>query len=353
VRRLPVAGIGLIVLLTTACGGVENEPNLAKAAERTQATGSSRLEVRAVLTDSGRQFALSCEGNADYDRKHLKLACNGEIGDMIALGDTAYFKSAAFGVRSDKTWIKTPLDETDSIHNFSPEKLLAMLRDASLQTDQVGEEAVRDVSTVRYRLTVHCEKAQLGCPGDTAPVDVWVDDEGLVRRIELEDDGSPTTIEFFDFGIEVEIEAPPADEVQELGAGWGGYGPPQDPNSASCSEREATPISESRALEALHRHGFSVLTERSGHCLTGVAAVISNAHRADALEREGILDCFLGEQHEDGAPKTVLRSGVDGGDAQLRLANLTCSILADSPNAEEKIRPLEQAFEELERAIRP
>lgn len=28
-------------------------------------------------------------------------------------------------------------------------------------------------------------------------------------------------------------------------------------------------------------------------------------------------------------------------------------ILADSPNAEEKIRPLEQAFEELERAIRP
>lgn len=38
-----------------------------------------------------------------------------------------------------------------------------------------------------------------------------------------------------------------------------------------------------------------------------------------------------------------------GGEADQRKA----MILADSPNAEEKIRPLEQAFEELERAIRP
>ncbi len=80
---------------------------------------------------------------------------------------------------------------------------------------------------------------------------------------------------------------------------------------------------------------------------------MTNSHRADALEREGVVHCFLHEQPENDAPKSVVRRGVDGGDAELLLANLTCMILADSPNAEDMIRPLEQAFEELERAIRP
>jgi hypothetical protein len=39
--------------------------------------------------------------------------------------------------------------------------------------------------------------------------------------------------------------------------------------------------------------------------------------------------------------------------ARLALANLVCTILADSPDAAEKIAPLQDAFEELERAIRP
>jgi hypothetical protein len=42
-------------------------------------------------------------------------------------------------------------------------------------------------------------------------VDVWIDEEGLVRRIALEDGGSPAAVEFFDFGVEVDIEAPPPD----------------------------------------------------------------------------------------------------------------------------------------------
>ena len=53
------------------------------------------------------------------------------------------------------------------------------------------------------------------------------------------------------------------------------------------------------------------------------------------------------------APTTVARRGVDGADAELRLRNLTCTILTDSPTGEVKIDRLEAAFAELERAIRP
>lgn len=355
VRRFRLAVTGLVLLVTTACGGVENEPNLAKAVERTQATGSSRIELRTPLVEEGRKLDFRCEGTADYERKRLRLACNYGF-EMVEIGDTQYLTSESFGVPVgvDKRWVKLPVEESEVLLSyFSPEWILVMLRDASLETVRSGEEIVRHVPTVRYRLTVNCDEARISCSGTTAPVDVWIDDDGLVRRIELDADELPGTIEFFDFGVEVEIEAPPAGEVQEVGAGWTAYGPSQDPNAAPCSEHEATPISESRALEALHGHGFRVRTDMSGYCLAGVAAVMTNAHREDALEREGVLHCFLREQPEDGAPKNVVRRGVDGGDAELLLANLTCSILADSPNAEEKIRPLEQAFEELERAIRP
>jgi hypothetical protein len=348
-----LAALSTLFLLVTGCGGVENEPNLAKAVERTEATGSSRIEVRAALVENGRTLAFRCDGTADYGRQRLRLGCNYGIGEMIVIGDAQYFTSDAFGVRIDERWVKVPLDESDSLNQFSPERLLGLLRDASLETTRLGEETVRQVATVRYQLTVNCERAQIGCSGTTAPVYVWIDDDGLVRRIELEDDGTPGTIEFFDFGVQVDIEPPPTDQVAEVGEGSTGYGPSQDPNAAPCSEREATPISESRALEALHRHGFSVRTDRSGYCLAGVAAVMTNAHREDALEREGVLHCFLRDKPEEGAPTRVVRRGVDGGDAELLLANLACMILADSPRAEEKIRPLEEAFAELQRTIRP
>jgi len=115
---------------------------------------------------------------------------------------------------------------------------------------------------------------------------------------------------------------------------------------------DGSPIGKDRALDTLRRHGFSVRGE-AGPCEAGVGVAISNAHREGVLEREGIVHCFLYEKPREGAPKTVVRRGVDGGDAELVLQNLRCAILADSPRAEEKIDPLEAAFAELERAIRP
>jgi hypothetical protein len=344
-----VIAVSALILVVTGCGGVENEPNLSKAVERTEAMGSSRIAVRATLKEGDNTVDFRCEGAANYARKHVRLACNQGFGEMIAIGETLYVTSDAFGVQLDQRWVKVPDDETDSLSNVSPEKLLAMLRDASVQTDRVGEDEVRAVSTVRYRLTVNCEEAQITCPGTTAPVDVWIDDEGLVRRIALEDGGSPATIEFFDFGVEVDIEAPSPDKVANLGVGWAGYGP-QDPNAARCAPGEARPISESQALETLRRHGLGVRSDENG-CFGAVAAVLENT--PEDFEKQGYVSCFLYSEQPDQAPRVVDRRGADGADARLALANLVCTILADSPNAEEKIRPLEQAFEELQRAIRP
>jgi hypothetical protein len=39
-----------------------------------------------------------------------------------------------------------------------------------------------------------------------------------VRRVAVEHDGKEATVDFFDFGADVEVEAPPRDEVRDLSA---------------------------------------------------------------------------------------------------------------------------------------
>ena len=52
-------------------------------------------------------------------------------------------------------------------------------------------------------------------------IDVWVDSEGRARRVVTTagtpgaEEGWVTTTEYFDFGLEVDIQAPPAAEVLE------------------------------------------------------------------------------------------------------------------------------------------
>jgi hypothetical protein len=58
------------------------------------------------------------------------------------------------------------------------------------------------------------------------PTEVWIDEEGLARRMELtykgmrfapgEEGDMTMTMELFDFGVEVDIQPPPANNVTDL-----------------------------------------------------------------------------------------------------------------------------------------
>jgi pyruvate-formate lyase-activating enzyme len=221
------------------------------------------------------------------------------------------------------------------------------LRNATSETERIGEEDVRGEGTVHYRLTVECDGANLECEG-SAPVDVWIADDGIVRRIALEDDEGNVTFEFFDFGADVVIEPPSADEVVDEDAlSSGSSGVTLQP-SGPCTDDRARPISDAQARNALRRHGFSVAVDTCG-VLTNTIGGNGN----DVLAREGIVFCTVQRTPPDGAPETVVRRRVEGADAELVLENLDCTIFTDSPTGEEKIDRLEAAFEELQREIQP
>jgi len=207
----------VLAALLAGCGGAENESSLEAAAERTEAQGTGRFEVDGVQKSDEKDVAYECTGEADYGAASVHVECEytGGVGrlDGIALDDEVYARGAYFGSGTDK-WVRYSGEgaEDDSLASLSPQKLLRVLRDASSENERVGEEDVRGATTVHYRLTVDCDAARLDCR-TTTPVGVWIGEDGVVRRIELEDDEGRATFEFFDFGAEVEIEPPPAADV--------------------------------------------------------------------------------------------------------------------------------------------
>ena len=121
-----------------------------------------------------------------------------------------------------------------------PAQYLRWLWAVGEDVEELGTETVRGVETTHYRATVELDRVvEAGEPEvrdatrvwidllkrqlelGEVPIDVWVDEDGLVRRIEQEYEvgGTQTQIrmELDDFGIEVDAEAPPADQVIDLG----------------------------------------------------------------------------------------------------------------------------------------
>jgi hypothetical protein len=156
-----------------------------------------------------------------------------------------------------------------------PTDVLRRVLVASKGTERLGTEDVRGVETTHYRAEVDSKKLIEQLPpgrrpepnemaGDRLlPVDLWIDGESRLRRIRLteelsEDDEAQMvmTIELFDYGVEVDVQPPPADQIisqEELeklqDKAWDdefpmtttGEGEPQNPEQVCKWAREELP----------------------------------------------------------------------------------------------------------------
>jgi hypothetical protein len=344
--------VAAIAFVAVGCGAAENDPNLAAAADRTEATGSGRFEVNGAYEENGTPTSIACTGSADYERRRVTVSCTYEgvrEFEAIAIGGDMYLRGdAAFGPGTRDKWVKESgeVDEDTALANLSPQRLLALLRDASSETVRVGEEDVRGEPTVRYRLTVDCESADLDCE-DSAAVGVWIAEDGIVRRIAIDDDGGEVSFEFFDFGVDVVIEPPPDDQLVDV-PGDLGQGGVTTGDSVNCGQGEAVPISQAKAVSTLHDHGVSV-TAGAESCM------LTNARGdggAAVLAREGIVYCLVHRVPPRDAPHAVTRRGADEDGADFALENLECTIITDGPGGTANVARLEEALEEMASSVR-
>ncbi|MGH2684448.1 MAG: hypothetical protein ACRDJP_03160 [Actinomycetota bacterium] len=221
----------------TATGSFDNEHQLASMA----------MDMSALFDQVG--------GTAEERAQFEQIFAGGRL-EIVAQGTTLYmrmpFLAQMFG--SDKQWISMDLTAMGgagagaipglgSAGAGNPAAMLESLRGVSDDIVEVGSEDVRGVATTHLRGTLDTQKAleqvpeaqraqveqalsQLG-GGRAIPYDVFVDDDGLVRRfaIDLSDiigeaggaaaagAAGSITLDFFEFGAPVEIVVPPAGEV--------------------------------------------------------------------------------------------------------------------------------------------
>ena len=266
-RWMPALAL-VLAIVTGACGN-NGEQVLAAAGQATADAGTSRMAMKvsasAPTQDAeaapAEDFTMTAEGVIDYETGHGILKMDmGALGvpgaegeaEMRLLGPVAYMKmpGAELGGRP---WVKFDLEAMGEDNqgpvpglnpgSNDPRGVLDALRGVSGDVEEVGEEEIRGVTTTHYRANVDLEKAEAEVPEErredfatfsdqlgieTLPIEVWIDEEGRARRFSYEVDtpGAADTpastvelvIDLYDFGVEVDVEAPPSEEVTDFGA---------------------------------------------------------------------------------------------------------------------------------------
>jgi hypothetical protein len=262
-KLLLVLGAIVLVIAVLVVPGIVNHRGqnpVAAAAEATSNVPGARSNF--TLTVSGPvQMTLTGKGlmNGETKRATVELAASGStaagtrgfsLNEVIADGNL-YFHSpelnGAFGTSTQWLLVRGEVfgdllggssSGAGAGMSASPTQQLDALKAASDQVTAVGHQRLDGVDTTHYTAIVDTGKVAdelkshvSGDLGDvieraaeqvqSESVDVWVDDQGLIRRVTsamtMADLGNVNmTIDFMDYGIHPNIQVPPASEVYDI-----------------------------------------------------------------------------------------------------------------------------------------
>jgi hypothetical protein len=281
-----LAGVGV---LAAGCGTkVAPAGNVAAAAAST-AGRAARVAITTTMRMQGMSVSFTETGAFDFAHSRGVLRMQGPAGmatEEIFIPPRMYVKlpGAAHGLLPPgKSWIAIEAAPSGGLGTSlfgpfggtDPRDLLSSLTAISSSVAKLGSAAIRGVQVTHFRVSVDPAKAASRVPrwqragfhafakslgAVTVPVDVWVDQQNLVRRVRISlhppgGSGEPAgaritqTADFYDFGVPVRVSAPPAAEVASMSQlakgrapiGTGGTGTPRPPRvSGTLSPAQAT-----------------------------------------------------------------------------------------------------------------
>jgi hypothetical protein len=244
-----IAGIALLAVLLAGCGST-TESSLEGAAESTAAE-TSRVQMRYSVpaTETEKGYKADASGLFDYPGERAILTTSEsvslygegvELTEMRLIGRAAYWR---WVVRGKTHWMKQdPVVRSGDPSELlmpgpgtptKPTDVLTRVLLASDEHEKLGKEDVRGEETTHYRARVNLAKLVRQLPagerpqGDVSgfwgasevPVDIWIDGESRLRRLEItrprteENAGLTATLELYDYGVEVDVQPPPEDEL--------------------------------------------------------------------------------------------------------------------------------------------
>jgi hypothetical protein len=280
----------------SGCGASATLDPIARAAEVTSQQGGARISMTIKFSapglPGGGSFAMTADGFFDQRKRSGEMTMDlsgipgisslpggGSSIKMIFLYPVIYMNMPflAGKMPAGKTWMKLDIgkaaraagidtSQLGSLDQNDPTKFLDYLRASSGAVVSLGGERVNGVPTTHYSATLQLSRILDRLPGDRQaaaraaleklgasgsgaggiPVDVWVDAQGRVRRMQMSLNGlagagaataagstggigGSIAIDFKSYGAVPPIVAPPASEVFDMsemlkngGAGLGG-----------------------------------------------------------------------------------------------------------------------------------
>jgi hypothetical protein len=255
-----------------------SEDSLARvqgAAARVTQAGSARFSMTVRTIFAGEQVAASTattEGVYDYAAHKGQMDTTVKTAGIpfrftqrtLVIGSAVYLKlpappevpdgGAAIGEGYHKPWLKLEVPkESAGLSGLGPgfgpgpgegsgdpTEALRYLQAAARKVEVLGQEQVRGMPSTRYAVTFDPAKLAAQVPEELAglleesglafprPADVWIDQQSRLMKIQYavtmkipgEAASVPmtteTTLELYDFGVEVNVTPPPANQVEVI-----------------------------------------------------------------------------------------------------------------------------------------
>ena len=212
-RAVKSGRLHVATVLTHVDGERDPSPGGRLTVARYRVAFDLRARVVGVQTDMSGAAGAVAGGDAAAGDGHIAVA------RMVARGDMVYAQggpmAAAVG-RAPSDWVT--IERADFVDREPSSDAAALLRDPLGPFDVLGDAAV-DARVVGHDVIRGSPATHLatsvGSAGAATPVDVWVDADGVIRRMEIRLGGGVRpggqvviTVELFDVGEPVDITPP-------------------------------------------------------------------------------------------------------------------------------------------------
>jgi hypothetical protein len=276
-RRLACVLTVAVALVATGCGAeMASDGNGSVGSEE---AGSARFETITRTTLGSEEHLFSASGVLDYarDRRETISAYPEQRSGQksfraIQIGTVSWWElpESESSKLGGKRWLRSDGAEAEAafaksveheeaanaglgvaemsvsfavglpVADTAPDEILAYLQGVAPKPERLGVEDVRGVETTHHQTALdqrralrrdleregwadaNIERALEGMSSRPVEIELWIGADGLVRRVRWRDESSEeprwsseTTTEFFDFGVETNIQPPPATDVAE------------------------------------------------------------------------------------------------------------------------------------------